>query len=156
MTQFFNRSTEKEKGRFLRRSMPRAEVILWSKLKGKQVLGHKFRRQYSVGSYLLDFYCPALKLAIEIDGDSHFGEGSAEYDSQRQAFIESFSITFLRFTNKEVVNNLDGVLERIRRTAEGITPYGPPSQGGQGVPSWERGDSGEVPFESREVWYETS
>ena len=93
--------------------MPRAEVILWSKLKDKGVKGYKFRRQYSVEGFVIDFYCPKIKLALEVDGDSHFTEEADTRDKERQAIIESFGITFLRFTNKEIYENVDGVLEKI-------------------------------------------
>jgi very-short-patch-repair endonuclease len=115
MTQYFNKASEKEKRRSLRNNMPKAELAIWSKLRGKQMLGYKFRRQYSVDRYVLDFYCPELKLAIEIDGDSHFQVGAVADDKHRQAFIESFGISFLRFTNEDALKNLDGVLETIRQ-----------------------------------------
>ena len=99
MTRFFNKPTEKEKRLSLRNDMPAAETFIWSKLRRKQIHGFKFRRQYGVGPYVIDFYCPALKLAVEIDGDSHFSADAKNYDEQRQAFIESFGIRFLRFTN---------------------------------------------------------
>jgi very-short-patch-repair endonuclease len=106
--------------------MPKAEVLVWSRLRGKQVLASKFRRQYSVGPYVIDFYCPALKLAVEIDEDSHFQEGAGANDRHRQAFIESIGIRFLRFTNDEVYGNLTGVLDAItqevQRSMGGATP----------------------------------
>ena len=80
------------------------------------MLGYKFRRQYSVSTYVVDFYCPELKLAVEIDGGSHFQKGSEDNDRQRQTFIESFGIRFLRFTNEDVFKNLEGVIEAVRRT----------------------------------------
>ncbi len=93
--------------------MPKAELVLWSKLKSKGLDAYKFRRQYSVAEFVIDFYCPRLKLAIEVDGDSHFSEGSEICDKARQDFIESFGISFLRFTNKEIYENLDEVLVKI-------------------------------------------
>jgi very-short-patch-repair endonuclease len=98
--------------------MPKAEILLWANLSRKQLLGYKFRRQYSVEQYVIDFYCPALKLAIEIDGDSHFQPGAKERDAERQGFIETFGIEFLRFTNADIYENLDGVIDTI---AEFIT-----------------------------------
>jgi very-short-patch-repair endonuclease len=71
MTKVYNRIDEKIKRRMLRGNMPQAEIILWSKLKNKGFKGYKFRRQYSVGKFVIDFYCPRLKLAIEVDGKSH-------------------------------------------------------------------------------------
>ena len=90
--------------------MPEAEVILWSKLRGKGLDGHKFRRQYSIGKFVLDFYCPKLRLAIEVDGDSH---------------MEAIGITFLRFSNREIYKNINGVLNKISgyiKTQESHTP----------------------------------
>ena len=95
--------------------MPEAEVILWSKLKGKQMDGYKFRRQCSVGSYVLDFYCPSRKIAIELDGDSHFSRDAARRDVERQRWVEGFGVHFLRFTNDEVRKNLDDVLTAIEQ-----------------------------------------
>jgi very-short-patch-repair endonuclease len=115
MNEIFNREDEKNKRRELRRSMPDAEVMLWSRLKGRQLLGCKFRRQYSVGSFVLDFCSAEIKLGIELDGDSHFQSGVREYDQKRQQFIESFGIKIIRILNTEIYQNLDGVLEMIGR-----------------------------------------
>jgi very-short-patch-repair endonuclease len=113
MTKLYNRASEKAKRQQLRRNRTKAEFLLWQKLKGKQLEGVKFRSQYGVGWFVVDFYCTELKLAIEVDGESHFQDGAQEYDWERQAFIESVGIRFLRFTNDEVYGNLEGVLERI-------------------------------------------
>ena len=121
MTQFFNKTSEKEKRRSLRNNMPPIEALVWSRLRYNQVLGYKFRRQYSVGPYVIDFYCPALKLAVEIDGDSHFVTDAIENDERRQAFIESFGIHFLRFTNRDVNRQLEAVLEKIYRVVQEMT-----------------------------------
>ena len=118
MTKIYNRSCEKSKRKILRTNMPKAEVILWSKLKSKGLDGYKFRRQYSVGKFVVDFYCPRLKLAIEVDGDSHFREESEVHDKERQNFVESFGISFLRFTNREIYKNLNEVLAEIEKRME--------------------------------------
>jgi very-short-patch-repair endonuclease len=115
MTEFYNRKDETPKRRELRNAMPKAEVVLWSKLKGRQLLGCKFRRQYGVGPYVIDFYSPEIELGIELDGDTHFQEGRPEYDQRRQSFIESFGIEVIRFWNGEIYENLEGVLEAIER-----------------------------------------
>jgi very-short-patch-repair endonuclease len=109
MTEHYNKSTMKQRRRTLRKNLSKAEVILWTKLSRKQMHGYKFRRQYGVDQYVLDFYCPRLKLAIEIDGESHFIPGAEEYDKERQEYIEAYGIKFLRFTNTDVCENLDGV-----------------------------------------------
>ncbi len=118
MAQFFNKTSEKEKRCELRNSMPQAEAQVWSRLRNQQVLGYKFRRQYGVGPYVIDFYCPALKPAVEIDGDSHFLANVMENDRRRQAFFESFGIHFLRFTNSEVNKELEAVMENICETVK--------------------------------------
>jgi len=89
MTTIFNKHSEKEKRRQLRNNLTKAEVIVWQHLKGRQVNNCKFRRQYSIGPFVLDFYCPELKLAIEIDGSSHDHEDAQAYDQERQKYIEA-------------------------------------------------------------------
>ena len=113
MTKLFNKTSEKLKRRELRTNMTKAEAIVWQKLRCKQIENCKFRNQYSVDRFVLDFYSPEIKLAIEIDGESHFQEGVAQYDEERQVFIESAGIQFLTFTNQDVYENLNGVLETI-------------------------------------------
>ncbi len=71
MTSIFNRQQDKEKRRDLRRNMTKAEVLLWLQLKSRKMLGQRFLRQYGIDAYVVDFYCPKLKLAIEVDGESH-------------------------------------------------------------------------------------
>lgn len=129
MTQIYNKSAEKAKRRQLRANMPLPEIILWSKLKGRGI-GQKFRRQYSVGAFVLDFCCPILKLAIEVDGDSHYSDEGRIKDEERQKIIENYGFTFLRFTNNEITENLDGVLSEIARFIQGVTTPTPPCQGG--------------------------
>lgn len=101
------------KRRSLRRKMTKAEIFLWVQLKNKQILGYKFRRQYSVGYFVIDFYCPKLKLALEVDGDSHFTKEAREYDKRREKYIKSFGIRFLRVTNLDVYRNMEGVIDKI-------------------------------------------
>ena len=113
MTRIYNRTSEKEKRRHLRKNMTKAEVLLWLQLKNKQVLGQRFLRQYGVDRFVIDFYCPKLKLAIEVDGETHFVEGAEEYDRERQRYIEGVGIRFLRFLNTDIYQNLGGVLQTI-------------------------------------------
>jgi len=120
MTKVFNRKKDQGKRRFLRGNMTKAEVQLWSKLKNRQLHGERFLRQYGVDQYVLDFYCPRLKTAIEVDGDSHFAIGAREYDRQREQHIETYGIHFLRFTNTDVSTNLDGVLQSIFQYVEEV------------------------------------
>ena len=113
MTIAYNKKSQTACRRSLRHSMSKAEVILWKELSRKQMHGYKFRRQYGIDQYVLDFYCPRLKLTIEIDGDSHFVAGAEEYDNARQEHIEAYGIQFLRFTNSDVYENIDGVCQTI-------------------------------------------
>ena len=114
MTKFFNRSSETAKRRVLRNSATDYEQILWRRLKGKQLDGLKFRRQFSVGPYIIDFYCPAVKLALELDGAIHNMGDQPQYDAERQAFIETFGIRFLRFSNNMIEGDIESVIETIR------------------------------------------
>jgi len=118
MTRVYNRKIQKPVRQRLRNDAPKAERLLWWRLRGKQVDGLKFRRQYGVGDYVIDLYCPAAKLAVELDGESHFDPVPEAKDAQRQAFIESFGIHVIRFTNPEVYKHLDVVVEEIWRVAK--------------------------------------
>ena len=88
---------------------------MWSLLKNAQLDGRKFRRQHSAGPYVLDFYCQAEKLCIEVDGLSHHTDGGREYDAERSEFLRSLNIRVIRFDNRAVHENLEGVVEEIRR-----------------------------------------
>lgn len=114
MARFYNRPTSLVTRRVLRQTSPAPEMVLWQHLKARQFFGFKFRRQYSIGSYVTDFYCPAKRIAIEIDGESHFESQLAiENDKARQQYIESCGIAVIRFTNQEIMKNLDGVLSKL-------------------------------------------
>lgn len=114
MTILFNKHRLKERRQKLRNSMPPAEVMMWRYLRQSRLQGFKFRRQYSIGGYVVDFYCPKCKLAIELDGPSHYVNDAVQtYDKQRQQFIEQSGIRVIRFTNKEVYRNIDGVITTI-------------------------------------------
>ena len=106
--------------------MPPAEKIVWSALKARQVEGCKFRRQYSIDVSVVDFYAPELKLAIEIDGDGHFQDDVQVYDAQRETFLMSKGTYFLRFTNQQVYNNLEGVIMAIAKTICELRKITPP------------------------------
>lgn len=112
MNQIFNRRDQTPKRQRLRDEMPLAERILWKHLRS-EALGVKFRRQVSVGVYVVDFYCPRLRLALELDGESHAGEDARAYDAVRQSAIEALGIMFLRFSNEEIYRNTSGVVETI-------------------------------------------
>ena len=109
--QLFNKTEQKERRRSLRNDMPLAEKKFWYMIRAR-VLGYKFRRQQGVGPYIVDFYCPKAKLAIELDGDSHYWEGRELYDNQRDTFLSDQGIKMLRFTNNDVLRNIQSVLAR--------------------------------------------
>ena len=98
--------------------MPKAERILWNQLRNKQLLGLRFLRQYGVESFTLDFYCPAIRLAIEVDGDSHtITDEKQRNDLERQEQIENHGIKVIRVTNPDICKNLNGVMEYIYNEA---------------------------------------
>lgn len=88
-------------------------MILWSRLRQRQCGGFKFVRQFGVGYYVLDFYCPEKRLAIELDGAQHAEVENQEYDQERTKRLEALNIRVIRFWNSEINHNLEGVLELI-------------------------------------------
>ncbi len=111
----FNRKKDNWKRRKLRNDPTKAEMDLWDELKEKKLLGFKFRRQYGIGPFVIDFYCTKLKLAIEVDGDSHYWEGAKERDKKRQSIIEKYDIHFLRFDDEDIFDDIDYVLWQIEK-----------------------------------------
>jgi very-short-patch-repair endonuclease len=100
-----------EAARILRENMTLSEKLLWERLKLKQICGVRFRRQHPIDFFIADFYCHEAKLVVEIDGEIH--NHQREYDDGRSAEMERYSLKVLRFTNKEIENNIDNVLKRI-------------------------------------------
>ncbi len=101
-----------ENARLLRENLTHAEILLWSYLKHKP-LGYKFRRQHPISIYIADFYCHSLKLIIEIDGKIHTDIDIQKRDRERQKYLESEGISFMRFTNENVEKHLDDVIMEI-------------------------------------------
>jgi very-short-patch-repair endonuclease len=85
-----------------------------------QIAGHRFRRQHPVGPYVLDFYCPRLRLAIELDGGQHNFVGETERDQRRDLWLAARGVTLLRFWNSDVIENMGGVLEKISIVANEV------------------------------------
>ena len=98
----------------LRNNATSAEAILWRALKGKQVEGLKFRRQFGVGPYVIDFYCPEIRLGIELDGGVHKESYTKVYDEMRTEFLAENRIRVLRFENEVVYNNIEAIIEAIK------------------------------------------
>lgn len=106
-----NNPSLKNRRRRLRKKQTDAEYKLWQRLRNRQIQGFKFYRQYSVGSYILDFYCPQKKLVIELDGSQHLA--AQKYDEARTASLEQFGITVIRFWDDTVLKETDLVVEVI-------------------------------------------
>jgi very-short-patch-repair endonuclease len=104
----------------LRNSLTPAEAFLRTHLKKRQLSGKKFRRQYSVGPYTLDFFCPEVRLAVELDGAPHFTIIGQELDAKKDRYLEEQGIVVLRFENREVFENLEWVFGVIRKDFERI------------------------------------
>jgi very-short-patch-repair endonuclease len=98
-----------------RKNLTPAKAELWKHLQGSKLDGRKFRRQHSIGNYILDFYCPQEKLGIELDGKVHFTDNAFEADTVRTEYLNSLNIKLIRFENKAVFEQLEGVLEEIRQ-----------------------------------------
>ena len=126
MQKHFNRSEEKEKRRQLRRDQTPAESLVWRYLRNRQTINCKFRRQYSIDRYILDFYSPGLKLAIEIDGDIHDLHEKKEHDEIRQKYLEGFGVRFVRIKNLELFGNPNKAFEKIENTILELTSPLPP------------------------------
>jgi very-short-patch-repair endonuclease len=97
----------------LRKKSTEGEDILWRWISGKQIKNSKFWRQYSVGPYILDFYCPKARLAIELDGNQHAKKEEVEYDKHREEFLNLNNIKTIRFWNDEIFNNIESVISKI-------------------------------------------
>ena len=109
------------RARDLRNNMTTAEKELWYKvLQGKNFHSLKFLRQKVIDNFIVDFYCPSLKLAIEIDGESHYSDRAVPYDKNRTEMLKIYGVKIVRFTNAEVMNNLDGVYGDLERVIEGL------------------------------------
>jgi very-short-patch-repair endonuclease len=87
--------------------------LLWSKIRGKQLKGFQFYRQKIIGNYIADFYCSKLKLVIEVDGGQHYSTNGLEKDRLRDDYMTTSGITVLRFSDREVLENTESVLEEI-------------------------------------------
>lgn len=93
--------------------MPNAEKLLWSNIRGKQLKGVQFYRQKPIGNFIVDFYCPKANLVIELDGGQHYCEEMEVKDVQRDEYMESIGLKVLRFSDREVFENIREVIEKI-------------------------------------------
>ena len=99
------------RGRQLRKDSTFPERRLWNAIRGSRLCGLKFRRQHAIGPFLVDFYCREQRLVIELDGASHSDQG--QYDLERQAYLEEQNLRVIRFSNDQVLHELDGVVRGI-------------------------------------------
>jgi|SRR3989344_1015922 len=109
----FNNKILRDRRRELRINQTETEKKLWELVRNRRLSGHKFCRQYSIGGYILDFYCPKLRLGIELDGSQHGTEETVAYDKDREKILEASNVQIIRFWNDEIINNIEKVLEKI-------------------------------------------
>ena len=102
----------------LRRNLTPAEALLWKNLQKSQLDGRKFRRQHSIGPYIVDFYCPEFRVAVELDGASHMTLIGSEEDGKRDEFLAKLNVRVIRFENRLVFESLELVLNAIRAALE--------------------------------------
>lgn len=115
----YNLSIYKQRRRNLRKRMTPAEGILWSHIRNRY-LGYKFKRQFGIGKYIIDFYSPELKLAIEIDGGDHYEKNRIIKDKERTKYLNDIGIVVKRYTNLEIKSNLNSVLEELKIFCDGL------------------------------------
>lgn len=111
----YNNKNLKEKRKELRSNSTSAEAILWKMLKGKQIEGKRWRRQFSIGNYIIDFYCPEIKLAIELASNEHYTVIGKFNDERREEYLNSLGIKIIRFENKDIWCSTNLILETIRK-----------------------------------------
>ena len=111
----YNTPAKEEQRKGLRNSLTIAEAVLWKQLKDSQLAGRKFRRQESIDPYVADFYCPEGRLIVELDGAGHQSVGGAEYDARRTEYLKERGLRVIRFENKAVLDDLEWVLEVIKK-----------------------------------------
>lgn len=110
-----------KRARELRRRLTLPEGLLWTALRGRRLAGLRFRRQHPIGPYIVDFYCPALRLAVEVDGQIHGDPDRMRHDQRRGLWLRSQGVDVFRIPAREVLGNMDGVLEGLRLRA-GVPP----------------------------------
>ena len=102
----------------LRKAETDAEIILWSKLNRNQILGLQLRRQHPINIFIADFYCVRIKLLIEVDGSIHEITEYQEHDQSRSEILNDFGITVIRFTNEQIIEEIDSIIEQIKTVAQ--------------------------------------
>jgi very-short-patch-repair endonuclease len=113
----------KSNARSLRSNMTDAEKMLWSRVRRKQILAVPFYRQKPIGDYIVDFYAPQANLIIELDGGQHFEPEQQRYDEQRTLYLQKQGLSVLRFTNVDVLKNIEGVMAVIFREVQKVVEH---------------------------------
>ena len=113
--QVFNGKHTKEKRIALRKGQTVAEQVIWAKLRAGRFNKLKFFRQYGIGGYIADFYCPSKKLVVEVDGGQHYAGDAREYDDERKKYMKALGVRTIRFTNREVLTKIEAALEVLGR-----------------------------------------
>jgi very-short-patch-repair endonuclease len=130
----YNKKTLEANRKKLRNNLTPAEAALWELIKNKKLDGRKFRRQHSIGNFILDFYCPEEKLAIELDGEDHYWDEGMKRDKIKTSYIKSHGIEILRFENMLVFKDQEFVLNTIKTKFRDTTPLSSPPRRGLGAP----------------------
>lgn len=133
-----NRTAYTDLRQTLRQRLSRAEIALWLQLKKRRCCGYKFRRQHGIGRYIVDFYCPQLQLAVEVDGSQHFELNALEYDNERDEWLRGFGVMVVRFTAYDCYHHIESIMlalcEVVRRRARTTSPSPTRSRVGLGTP----------------------
>jgi imidazole glycerol-phosphate synthase subunit HisF len=115
----------------LRKTETKAEKLLWSRLRKNQILGLQFRRQHPINLFVADFYCPKIKLIVEVDGNIHEIPEYQAHDIGRSDILNDFGITVIRFTNEQITDEIDSIVDKIKIISEKLMlevkkspPYG--------------------------------
>jgi very-short-patch-repair endonuclease len=129
VSETYNAKRKKMLRQKLRNATTSAEAVLWTHLQRRQLLGKKFRRQESLGRYVVDFYCPECRVIVELDGAPHFEPNSDVYENERTTYLEGLGLTVIRFENQAIHDDIDLVLECIREALRKAPPR-PQRKGG--------------------------
>lgn len=143
MTLVYNKENQTDVRRKLRNEMNKSEAALWKHLQRSQI-GFKFRRQYGIGPYVTDFYCPKVKLAVEVDGISHYNLKAIDHDKKRTAYFTSVGVRIKRYSAKQIFLFIDEVVIDIEHTCKSLDsdrPRNHPSPASAGsAPPYQGGD----------------
>ncbi len=120
MTKLYNKTFQKDLRRELRKDCTKSEAVLWKYLKDKQ-LGYKFRRQYGIGKYIVDFYCPKLKLVVEVDGYTHIDHDQYIYDMEREEYLCNLGLLVKRYASEQIFKHIREVCLDLQNTCEELS-----------------------------------